>query len=204
MRRYRYNLNGCSLSLTVQRPCMDWLWVFLSGDSDYVDDKSLAEAGKLKGQRARELAIKEQAEAAAREKDALQNAENIGKLKEKIASGELSTKIRTQVQARHIEGTPEFEKYKSSRLEKGQTPQNILSIANGTPQEIVDNCIGTGIVVIKEEKDGLYEIREYTDADRIIGKYYADDVYHETKRMIIVYAKKGTHIVPTNPEGKRK
>ena len=89
-------------------------------------------------------------------------------------------------------------------MEKGQTPQNILSIANGTPQEIVDNCIGTGIVVIKEEKDGLYEIREYTDADRIIGKYYADDVYHETKRMIIVYAKKGTHIVPTNPEEKRK
>ena len=71
---------------------MDWLWVFLSGDSDYVDDKSLAEAGKLKDQRAKELAIKEQAEAAAREKDALQNAENIGKLKEKIASGELSTK----------------------------------------------------------------------------------------------------------------
>ena len=92
--------------------------------------------------------MEEQAEAAAREKDALQNAENIGKLKEKIASGELSTKIRTQVQARHIEGTPEFEKYKSSRLEKGQTPQSILSIADGTPQEIVDNCIGTGTVVI--------------------------------------------------------
>ena len=71
---------------------MDWMWVFLSGDSDYVDDKSLAEAEKLKDQRAKELAIKEQAEAAAREKDALQNAENIGKLKEKIASGELSTK----------------------------------------------------------------------------------------------------------------
>lgn len=152
MRRYRYNLNGCSLSLTAQRPCIGWLWVFLSGDSDYVDDKSLAEAGKLKDQRAKELAIKEQAEAAAREKDALQNAENIGKLKEKIASGELSTKIRTQVQARHIEGTPEFEKYKSSRLEKGQTPQSILSIADGTPQEIVDNCIGTGIVVIKRKK----------------------------------------------------
>ena len=65
---------------------MDWLWVFLSGDSDYVDDKSLAEAGKLKGQRARELAIKEQAEAAAREKDALQNAENIGKLKKSQAA----------------------------------------------------------------------------------------------------------------------
>ena len=170
----------------------------------YVDDKSLAEAGKLKDQRAKELAIKEQAEAAAREKEALQNAENIGKLKEKIASGELSTKIRTQVQARHIEGTPEFEKYKSSRLEKGQTPQSILSIADGTPQEIVDNCIGTGTVVIKERKDGSYEIKEYTDADRVIGKYYADDAYHETKRIVIIYAKKGTHIVPTNPEEKRK
>lgn len=170
----------------------------------YVDDKSLAEAGKLKDQRAKELAIKEQAEAAAREKEALQNAENIGKLKEKIASGELSTKIRTQVQARHIEGTPEFEKYKASRLEKGQTPQSILSIADGTPQEIVDNCIGTGTVVIKERKDGSYEIKEYTDADRVIGKYYADDAYHETKRIVIIYAKKGTHIVPTNPEEKIK
>ena len=71
---------------------MDWLWVFLSGDSDYVDDKSLAEAGKLKGQRARELAIKEQAEAAAREKDALQNAENIGKLKEKLQAANCQQK----------------------------------------------------------------------------------------------------------------
>jgi len=168
---------------------MGWLWVFLSGDSDYVDDKSLAEAGKLKDQRARELAIKEQAEAAAREKDALQNAEKIGKLKEKIASGELSTKIRTQVQARHIEGTPEFEKYRSSRLEKGQTPQSILSIAEGTPQEIVDKCVGTGTVVIKERKDGSYEIKEYTDADRVIGKYYAycADKSGGKKKMINIW-----------------
>lgn len=160
MRRYRYNLNGCSLSLTAQRPCIGWLWVFLSGDSDYVDDKSLAEAGKLKDQRAKELAIKEQAEAAAREKEALQNAENIGKLKEKIASGELSTKIRTQVQARHIEGTPEFEKYRSSRLEKGQTPQSILTVTTEEAQILIRNYACTGQVDVQRKRDGTVKIVE--------------------------------------------
>ena len=84
---------------------MSRLCVFLSDDHVYVDDKSLAETEKLKEQRARELAIKEQA--------ALQNRENIAILKTKIETGEISTVIRPQVQARHIEGTQEFERYKT-------------------------------------------------------------------------------------------
>lgn len=41
---------------------MGWLWVFLSGDSDYVDDKSLAEAEKLKSQREERVALEVKAD----------------------------------------------------------------------------------------------------------------------------------------------
>lgn len=41
---------------------MGWLWVFLSSDSDYVDDKSLAEAEKLKSQREERIALEVKAD----------------------------------------------------------------------------------------------------------------------------------------------
>lgn len=201
MRRYRYNLNGCSLSLTVQRPCMDWLWVFLSGDSDYVDDKSLAEAEKLKDQRARALAIKEQAEATAREQAALQNRENIAILKTKIETGEISTVIWPQVQARHIEGTQEFERYKTQRQEKGQTPQSILTGTTEEAQTLVSNYACTGQVDVHRKKDGTVKIIEYCDAEQVVGLHYGDNEYHDTKCFGIYYSKKGAHVVPTPPKG---
>lgn len=139
---------------------MGWLWVFLSGDSDYVDDKSLAEAGKLKEQRARELAIKEQAEAAAREQAALQNRENIAILKTKIETGEISTVIRPQVQARHIEGRQEFARYKTQRLEKGQTPQSILTVTTEEAQILIRNYACTGQVDVQRKRDGTFKIVE--------------------------------------------
>lgn len=41
---------------------MSQLWVFLSGDSDYVDDKSLAEAEKLKERREERIALEVKAD----------------------------------------------------------------------------------------------------------------------------------------------
>lgn len=167
----------------------------------YVDDKSLAEAGKLKDQRAKELAIKEQAEAAAREQAALQNRENIAILKTKIETGEISTVIRPQVQARHIEGTQEFERYKTQRLEKRQTPQSILTGTTEEAQTLVSNYACTGQVDVQRKKDGTVKIIEYCDAEQVVGLYYGDNEYHDTKRFGIYYSKKGTHVVPTPPKG---
>ena len=155
----------------------------------YGDTKSTAAAQALKAQR--------QAEAA---QAALQNEKNIAILKEKIASGEISTAIRPQVQASHIEGTMEFERYKAQRLAKGQTPQSILTITTKEAQEIVNKYACTGTVTIKMPKDAPIEIREYRNVDKVIGQYYKNNAFHSTKRAIIVYAKKGTHIVPTIPK----
>lgn len=152
----------------------------------YTDNKSVAAAERLKVRRAAE------AEAAA-----LKNRQNIAILKSKIESGEISTRIRPQVQARHIEGTAQFEDYKARRLSKGKTPQSILTVTMEEAQEIVDKYNCTGEVIIKARKDGSLEIKEYTDIGRIAGKEYTDNEYHETSRIGIFYSRKGTHIFPT-------
>ena len=155
----------------------------------YGDEKSEAAAQALKARR--------EAEAA---QAALQNGKNIAILKEKIASGEISTKIRPQVQARHIEGTAEFERYKAQRLAKGKTPQSVMTITMQEAQEFVDRYVGTGTVVVQTQKNGAVKIIEFTDADRVIGRYYKNNAYHNTKRAGIYYSKKGTHVVPTSPK----
>lgn len=155
----------------------------------YGDTKSTAAAQALKAQR--------QAEAA---QAALQNEKNIAILKEKIANGDISTAIRPQVQASHIEGTMEFERYKAQRLANGQTPQSIMTITMQEAQKFVDSHVGTGTVVVQTQKSGAVKIIEYTNADRVIGRYYKDNAYHNTKRGGIYYSKKGTHVVPTSPK----
>lgn len=155
----------------------------------YGDEKSEAAAQALKAKR--------QSEA---EQAALQNEKNIAILKEKIASGEISTVIRPQVQARHIEGTMEFERYKAQRISNGKTPQSVMTITMQEAQEFVDKYVGTGTVVVQTQKSGAIKIIEFTDADRVIGRYYKNNAYHNTKRAGIYYSKKGTHVVPTSPK----
>lgn len=159
----------------------------------YSDSKSLEKAQQLRVQRHAEAAAKE-----------LKQQQNRAILKEKIQSGEISTELRQQVQARHIEGAPKFEEYLAQRLAKGQTPQSILTVTLEEAQELVDRYNCTGEIVIKTHKDGALEIREYTDVDRTVGKEYTDDEYRDTKRISIVYAKKGTHIVPVQPKERMK
>lgn len=155
----------------------------------YGDEKSEAAAQALKAKR--------QSEA---EQAALQNEKNIAILKEKIASGEISTVIRPQVQARHIEGTMEFERYKAQRISNGKTPQSVMTITMQEAQEFVDRCSGTGTVIIQKQKNGALKIVEFANADATIGRYYKNNAYHKTNRAGIYYSKKGTHVVPTEPK----
>lgn len=155
----------------------------------YGDEKSEAAAQALKAKR--------QSEA---EQAALQNEKNIAILKEKIASGEISTVIRPQVQARHIEGTMEFERYKAQRISNGKTPQSVMTITMQEAQEFVDSRSGTGTVIIQKQKNGTLKIVEFANADATIGRYYKNNAYHKTNRAGIYYSKKGTHVVPTEPK----
>lgn len=158
----------------------------------YIDEKSRGAANALKVQKAEESA-----------RLALKNEKNAAILKAKIESGEISTKIRPQVQARHVEGTKEFEEYKARRLAKGQTPQSILTVTTEETQELVDRHNCTGIVEIQQRIDGTVKITEYCDADKVIGLYYGNNAYRAAKRFGIYYSKKGTHIVPTPPKGEK-
>lgn len=155
----------------------------------YGDEKSEAAAQALKA--------KHQSEA---EQAALQNEKKIAILKEKIASGEISTVIRPQVQARHIEGTMEFERYKAQRISNGKTPQSVMTITMQEAQEFVDSRSGTGTVIIQKQKNGALKIVEFANADATIGRYYKNNAYHKTNRAGIYYSKKGTHVVPTEPK----
>ena len=77
----------------------------------------------------------------------MKNKENTDILNARITSGEISTQIRPQVQARHIEGAAEFERYRAQRLAKGQTPQSVMTIMAQEAQEFVDGYAGTGTVL---------------------------------------------------------
>lgn len=134
----------------------------------------------------------------------LQNQKNAAILKEKIDSCEIPTKIRHQVQARHMEGTPEFERYRTQRLEQGKTPQSILTITEQEAQELVDKYACTGTVEMHMQKNGALKFIEYKNVDVIVGMFYSNDEYRTTKRISIFYSKKGTHVVPTDPEGEKK
>lgn len=151
----------------------------------YGDAKSEAAAQILKNKRQQAM---------------LQNEQNIAILRAKIDAGEISTTIRPQVQARHIEGTEEFERYRAQRLAKGQTPQSVMTIMTQEAQEFVDSHAGTGTVVVQIHKSGALKIVEFTNADRVIGRYYKNNAYHDTKRAGIYYSKKGVHVVPTEPK----
>ena len=126
----------------------------------------------------------------------LQNKENIATLMSKINSREISTRIRSQVQGKHIEGTKQFDEYLDIRRVRGQMPQSILTISEQEAQELVDKYRGTGDVVIQKSGENSLKICEFCEADRIVGKWYGENRFHETKRFEIFYSKKGTHVVP--------
>ena len=126
----------------------------------------------------------------------LQNKENIAKLKAKISSGEYSLTIRPQQQNKHIEGTPQFKQYIESRLKQGKTPQSILTVSTKDAQKIVEQYSCTGVVEFSKSGTNAEKAVEYVTTDKVIGKFYMDDSYQETKRVAIYYAKRGTHVVP--------
>lgn len=130
----------------------------------------------------------------------LQNQKNLAILKAKIDSGELSSKVSVQQQQKHIEGTPQYERYLSDRTAKGRTPQSIFTLDIREAQKLVDIFSCTGTVTITKTGETSVKIREYVTTDAVIGKYYADDKFHDIKRICIYYGKKGAHVVPTKED----
>jgi hypothetical protein len=138
------------------------------------------------------------AKASAQAKKDVENSTGDGIIREKIANNKLSTKLSLQHYKKHIAGTVEFENYRASRAEKGQTPQSILTVSKEEAQELILKHCGTG--VIQKTKAGKFRDVEYCNADRVIGKYFRDNEYFDTVRFAIHYSKRDAHIVPVKPE----
>ena len=126
----------------------------------------------------------------------LQNKENRVILKAKIESGEISTKIRHQQQAKHIAGTPQFEQYRASRLAKGKTPQSILTLSTDQAQNAIERCKCTGTVQITRAGTKSVKIVEFCSTETVVGRYFDNGGYYDTKRIGIYYSRFGAHIVP--------
>ena len=65
-------------------------------------------------------------------------------------------------------------------------------------QELVNKYGGKGDPG-KRDINGIWT--EFADADYVVGKYYSNGEYHETKRFTIHYSKKGAHVIPVRPKG---
>ena len=78
-------------------------------------------------------------------------------IRENIESGEISDRLSRQKYSRHIEGTPEFERYVSKQEAKGMSRPSKLYLSYDEAQEVIRQYAGTG-----DNKRGasLYGIRQ--------------------------------------------
>jgi hypothetical protein len=67
-------------------------------------------------------------------------------------------------------------------------------------QKIITQYSCTGTVVFTKSGANTEKAIEYVTTDEVVGKFYMDDAFHETKRAAIYYAKKGSHVVPVKEE----
>lgn len=90
-------------------------------------------------------------------------------------------------QGKHIPGNPNFQGGKSE-----------LSMSMDEVKKLVDMFAGTGVVIGKSETS----TKEWVDFGKTIG-FFVDKNgnKHSTTKGIIHHSKKGTHIVPADPDG---
>lgn len=135
-----------------------------------------------------------------RRENELKNEKNRAILKEKIQSGEYPLKVNKGQQRKHIEGTNEYETYLKQRLKAGKTPQNIVFIKETELNRILEQYSTTGNIEARQSQTGNYKIVEYVDTDIVVGKYYKDNQYFDSKRIAIHYSTKGAHFFPVPPQ----
>lgn len=113
---------------------------------------------------------------------------------EKVQSGEYSLRLTVNSYNKHVEGHPDYERYKESRKEKGLPPQGVLTISKEEAQQIINEKSGTGIINVK--RDGTPTNVEDITCDHVIGKCWYQGKYYETNKAAIHHGSKGSHLVP--------
>jgi hypothetical protein len=115
-------------------------------------------------------------------------------ISEKIANGEYSTKLSRQQHLRHVEGTPEFERYCKENELKGKCSPSVITISEAETQQLIIDKAGTGIV--EATRRGIPLPRESVTADKIVGWTWSGNDYIQTNKARIHYGKRNSHIVP--------
>lgn len=115
-------------------------------------------------------------------------SKNQGILKAKIANGDITSTINTNIQNRHYKGTNEYNSFLADGTEKSYfiIPQSEL-------QKILDSKMGTGSVRI----DRAGAITEVFDCGIDVG--YDTKLKRNTSYVKVFYSKRKTHLTPYTP-----
>ena len=112
--------------------------------------------------------------------------ERVEKVRQRIRSGEVPKELNRGHQQKHIKGSPGYIAGRSYIYGDLETAQNLVNTYHGT-----------GTPVFK--RDGQWSNKEIVLLDEVIGASIDPDTGEETetRRFVIHYGKKGTHVVPT-------
>lgn len=127
-------------------------------------------------------------------KDSLNIDQNRNIIKERMSNGEYSLSLSKQQYLKHVDGTKQYADYQRTRIEKGNSPQGRLFLSEDEALEFIQKYSGTGIPKINSK--GIVSNIEFVSSEKIIGQYYKDGKWIDTKRAAIHHGKKGSHIVP--------
>jgi hypothetical protein len=119
-------------------------------------------------------------------------------IREKINSGEYSTKLSQQKHKRHVEGTKEFIVYTHKRETMGMSRPSKLYLSYEEAQDLILQYAGTG--KIKKDAKGNALSQEYVQMNKTIGAYEELGEYLDTQTGMIKYGKYNAHLIPIKPK----
>lgn len=82
----------------------------------------------------------------------------------------------------------------NSRLAKGKGPQSKLLLSEDEAQNFIKLMSGKGIPKTNRKGEALQV--EYVSGKNVIGQYFKDEKWNDTKRAAIHYGKRASHMVP--------
>lgn len=112
------------------------------------------------------------------------------KLVKSILNGELSLTQKKQKYLHHVLDT---QQYKNATRDRNRV-QSYLLVSEEEAQDIIFSKCGKGVCVFKGD-----HLVEFIDLGYKVGRYNDGHKWHDTERVMIDYAKKGSHIVPVKP-----
>jgi len=117
------------------------------------------------------------------------------KERERIRSGYYGLKISAQKQARHTEGTKEYERYQARTMDKHGKMPSVLYGGAERAKDLVEKYAGTGT---REPALGTEHPVETVRAQEIVGAYWSLKLgrYIETHWLRLRYTKENVHCYP--------